>query len=74
MENLPIHYTPYSLACSSLITRICHFVVTVSRYKQPAVRVGFVMDKMTLGQASLRQLRFLAVSTDWGRDGLRHLP
>ena len=70
MENLPIHYTPYSLACSSLITRSCRFFVTVSGYQQPAVLVGFVMDKMTLGQVSPRQLHFFVVSTDWGRDGL----
>jgi len=66
MENLPVQYTPSSLACSSLITRSCHFFVTVSRYEQPVVRVGFVMDKMTLGQFSLWQLRFFAVSTDRG--------
>jgi len=54
MENLSIHYKPYSLAFSSLITRNCHFFATVSRYQQPVVRVGFVMDKMTLGQVSLR--------------------
>jgi hypothetical protein len=74
MENLPIHYAPYSLACSTLITPSCHFFVTVSRHQQPAVHVGFVMDKMTLGQVYLRQLRFFALFTDWGRDGLRHLP
>ena len=60
------HYTVYGLACSrSLITR----TVTFSRFQEQVIRVGFVVDKMTLGHVSLLQLLFFfsfAVPTDWG--------